>query len=343
MVHFVSLVLNVALFTSKLVVYMRSQSMSVLAALVDSTVDLLAQGILLITNRLASGAKEPAIVVLYPVGRSRAECVGVIACALIMALASAQVMRDAIAVIVDWWATGNPRPVSLNLVDMILLSSTIALKLALYFYCRFAARRTHNVTVEAAAQDNFNDVLSNAAALAAVVGAQSLPGSAFLWLLDPIGAILIAVYIIWAWVCTGMEQVDLIVGRAADPEFIDLMREMAEMHDPAATLDQIRAYHFGPKFLVEVEIVLNPDTPLRESHDVGIMLQHKIERLEQVERCFVHVDYRLRDVDDHDPHTPVEYKTQEAANLPPPPHRSARSATGAAGSPESAVHHHLSV
>ena len=29
---------------------------------------------------------------------------------------------------------------------------------------------------------------------------------------------------------------------------------------------------------------MQPETPLRESHDVGIVLQHKIERLEQVER-----------------------------------------------------------
>ena len=50
---------------------------------------------------------------------------------------------------------------------------------------------------------------------------------------------------------------------------------------------------------MEVEIVMTPETPLSESHDVGIVLQHKIERLEQVERCFVHVDYQQRDVDDH--------------------------------------------
>ena len=92
---------------------------------------------------------------------------------------------------------------------------------------------------------------------------------------------------------------------------------MAETHDPAATLDLVRAYHFGPKFLVEVEIVMAADTPLRESHDTGIMLQHKIELLEEVDRCFVHVDYQFRDADDHDPKTPIGYKTFEQRTLPP--------------------------
>ena len=40
---------------------------------------------------------------------------------------------------------------------------------------------------------------------------------------------------------------------------------------------------------------------LRDSHDCGIMLQHKIESLPEVERCFVHIDYQQREVDDHDP------------------------------------------
>ena len=40
--------------------------------------------------------------------------------------------------------------------------------------------------------------------------------------------------------------------------------------------------------------------------------QHKLERLEEVERAFVHIDYQIRDVDDHDPRTPVARKTVEA-------------------------------
>ena len=89
MVHLISLLVNILLFSAKLYVYIQSQSMVVLAALVDSTVDLLAQGILLITNRLATAAHDPNDLVQYPAGRSRAEPVGVIACALLMAMASA--------------------------------------------------------------------------------------------------------------------------------------------------------------------------------------------------------------------------------------------------------------
>ena len=110
-----------------------------------------------------------------------------------------------------------------------------------------------------------------------------------------------SLFIIGSWVSTAIEQVEMIIGRSADAEFLDVVREMAETHDPGALLDCMRAYHFGPKFLVEVEIVMAEDTLLRDSHDCGIMLQHKIESLPEVERCFVHIDYQQREVDDHDP------------------------------------------
>lgn len=195
------------------------------------------------------------------------------------------------------------------------MGGTVLAKVGLYVWCTAVAARTQNVTVAAVAQDNLNDVLSNSLALAAY-GATQIRAS--FWLSDPIGAIVISLYIIVSWTRTGLEQVQMIVGRTADAPFLDVVREMAETHDPTATLDVVRAYHFGPKFLVEIELVMPPDTTLRESHDLGIRLQHKIEALDAVERCFVHIDYQLRDVDDHDPSVPLEYKTADAHTLPRP-------------------------
>lgn len=45
-----------------------------------------------------------------------------------------------------------------------------------------------------------------------------------------------------------------------------------------------RAYYFGSRLLVEVDIVLPEDITLKEAHDIGESLQNQIERLENVER-----------------------------------------------------------
>jgi divalent metal cation (Fe/Co/Zn/Cd) transporter len=60
-----------------------------------------------------------------------------------------------------------------------------------------------------------------------------------------------------------------------------------------------RAYHFGSRLLVEVDIVMDPSTPLKVSHDVGESLQIAIERLETVERAYVHIDYEWTHSPEH--------------------------------------------
>merc|ERR1712194_397721 len=74
----------------------------------------------------------------------------------------------------------------------------------------------------------------------------------------------------------------------------------------------VRAYHLGPKCLVEVDLIMARTTPLEDVHDVGVTLQDQVERLDECERCFVHIDYKIRDVELHDTNVPVIDKIRTA-------------------------------
>ena len=43
--------------------------------------------------------------------------------------------------------------------------------------------------------------------------------------------------------------------------------------------------------VVEVHITLDENMSLREAHDIGETLQHKLELLSEIEAAFVHLDY----------------------------------------------------
>ena len=63
-------------------------------------------------------------------------------------------------------------------------------------------------------------------------------------------------------------------------------------HSPKISqIDTVRAYHSGPRMIVEVDIVMDPNETLRATHDVAEELQSKLESLPDVERAYVHVDY----------------------------------------------------
>ncbi|CAK0826382.1 unnamed protein product, partial [Prorocentrum cordatum] len=69
--------------------------------------------------------------------------------------------------------------------------------------------RTSNVSLEALALDNFNDILSNASALL-FAGLTCIKQET--WWMDPVGGILISCYIIRSWWCTAAEQGVQLIG-----------------------------------------------------------------------------------------------------------------------------------
>lgn len=64
-------------------------------------------------------------------------------------------------------------------------------------------------------------------------------------------------------------------------------------------VDTIRAYHGGERVVVEAEVVMAPETTLRESHDACLLLQQDLESMDEVERAFVHADYAKRAAPEH--------------------------------------------
>lgn len=57
-------------------------------------------------------------------------------------------------------------------------------------------------------------------------------GSKYVWWLDPVGAICIALLILFSWVTNAFEQVWLLVGKGAPPDYISKLIYMTITHDP---------------------------------------------------------------------------------------------------------------
>eukprot|EP01032_Pedospumella_encystans_P012246 gene12246-14181_t len=280
---------NWFLLIVKLFAAIVSSSKAVTAAMVDSIVDLLSQAILSLSDSyIASHSPD------YPVGRSRLEALSVIACAFIMSMASVEVMQYS-AVDLYNGIYGDIPVIDLTTVMYVILGVGIVLKFVLWVYCLRLNKTLKSDTVTALAEDHFNDVLSNTAALITASIAFHTP----YWWMDPLGAILISLVIIYRWVDIINEQVKKIVGHTAPQDYIEMIEGMALDHDHRLTVDVTRVYHFGARYNVEMEIVLPGDMTVRESHDIALELQHKIEGLEEVERAFVHVDHEKRDGLEH--------------------------------------------
>lgn len=113
----------------------------------------------------------------------------------------------------------------------------------------------------------------------------------------------IALGVIVAWTRTIYTQFELLAGKSAPHEFLQLIIYKATtFSDEIEKIDTVRAYHSGPDYFVEVDVVMDANTPLWKAHDISQQLQDKIEILPNVERAFVHVDHETTHAPEHRKH-----------------------------------------
>lgn len=274
---------NWLLLCIKIYCYIISSSKAVAAAMADSVVDILSQMVLYMADLYINKHSKD-----YPVGRSRLEALSVLGCAGLMIVASIEVVQAACLDLIQG-LTGDIPVLENGFMVFFIMGLGIGAKLILYLFCSFANAgsngRTNSDQLGALAEDHLNDVMSNAAAIATLAIAIYTPA----WWSDPIGAILISVVIIYRWLDVMNEQVKKVVGHTAPESFIRSIYQLGQQHDSRLVVDCIRAYHFGARYNVEMEIVLPGDMTVKVSHDIALELQHKIEKLIDVERAFVHV------------------------------------------------------
>ncbi|VDD94772.1 unnamed protein product [Enterobius vermicularis] len=272
-----TLIVNISLVVAKAAASYLSSSLSIISSLVDSAVDI-ASGLVIWLTARAIKKHDPY---MYPRGRTRLEPIALIIVSVIMGVASIQMTAQSLESIVK-----NTMDPHMDIATLCIMTTTVAVKFVLMILCK---KFDSNASISVLAQDHRNDCLSNLAALFCAWGASKY------WIyLDPIGAILVSLYIAITWFMTGKEHLTMLSGKSAAPDFINRIVMVCMMHSSHIDyIDTVYVYHYGTRYLVEVHIVMDPEMRLRESHDISEALQNNIESLPQVERAFVHCDYEF--------------------------------------------------
>lgn len=280
-----SMLCNIGLLIAKAVASYLSGSMSIISSLVDSAIDLVSGIVMWCTTRSIKGTNYYD----YPEGKTRLEPISIIVLAVIMAVASVQVIITSVTKIIEQSAEPD-----ISIPTIAIIGATILIKMILFLYCR----RVKKTSTDVLAQDHRNDVVSNFFALGFGYVGYKVWSNA-----DPLGAILISLYIIIGWYRTGKEQIRGLTGHTACPVMLQKLLWVCMNHDRRIQfIDTLRAYHFGCNVLVEAHIVLPPHMNLKDAHDIGESLQNKLESYSVVERAFVHIDY------DYEHHPSMEHK-----------------------------------
>ncbi|KAK8210677.1 hypothetical protein IWZ01DRAFT_290397 [Phyllosticta capitalensis] len=284
----INVIANILLLLAKCVASYFSSSLSLIASLVDSALDLLCTMIVWTTNRLVKWRLQ-TLQAKFPVGRRRLEPLGILVFSIIMIVSFIQVLQESVQKLM---AKGPQEAVQLPTIAIAAMASTVGLKGLIWFGC-IPIKTTQ---VQALAQDCKTDVYFNTLSLLfPVIGYH-----AHLWWLDPVGASLLSLFIIYDWADTCLQNVTRLTGSAASDRVHRKILYLAIRFGPLVQgFKNVTAYHAGDKVWVEIDMLLDERTPLRKAHDIAETLQYCCEALSEVDRAFVTIDYATQGPSGH--------------------------------------------
>ncbi|KAL4911658.1 hypothetical protein BDW62DRAFT_196530 [Aspergillus aurantiobrunneus] len=281
---YANLVANIVLLAAKIAALLMTNSVSVLASLVDGALDFLSTAIVWVTTALIRRQDRYE----YPISRRRLEPLSVLVFAVVMVTSFFQVAITSLGQLMS----SDHFVVNLSVPSAVIMGSTVVVKGLCWLWCRLI----NNSSVQALAQDAMTDVIFNFFSIVfPLVG-----GLTNIWYLDPLGGLVLSIYVIWNWSRTASEHIRHLTGAAATRMDVSILLYMTMRFSKSILkIQNLRAYYAGDLLNVEVDIVLEGKTSLRDSHDLGESLQYMLESVPPVERAFVHMDYDPWNIPSH--------------------------------------------
>ncbi|CDU24371.1 related to cation diffusion facilitator 10 [Sporisorium scitamineum] len=281
----INLVINILLLAGKGVAVLSSNSVSLIASFVDSALDLLSTIIIFATSK-AIAYRSWRTIYKYPVGKQRLEPLGVVIFSVLMIASFVQVFIESAGRLREVLLTGEQDPESaanLSFIGVAFMLATIGIKTVMWLLYR----SSKSSGVRAVAQDAENDVVFNIASLIFPIVGSKLGWPA----LDPIGGVVLSVYIIYEWIETLWETVSKLSGAVASATEISKCLYCVVRFNSVNSVSAFELFHSGDNLIVEADIVLPHSISLKESHDLGEIITYCTENITGVERSYIHLDY----------------------------------------------------
>jgi len=274
-----TIAVNALLVIFKMFAGVVAGSAAMISDAVHSITDLVGDLIVLIGVRAARPEPDKD----HPYGHERIECIAGILMAILLFVTALFMGWSWIGII----ASGNGQAFAVpGLLALIAAVVGIAVKEAMYWYIRAAAKKVDSVALMASAWHSRSDAFSSIGSFVGILGARlGFP------IMDSIAGIVICLFILKVAVDIFRESLSKMTDRACDDETIEQIRAIALEQEAVMGVDLIRTRVFGDRIYVDMEISADGNVSLYKAHEAAQNVHDAIEAaLPKVKHCMIHVN-----------------------------------------------------
>lgn len=270
-----ALAVNIFLFLIKAVVGVLSNSIAIISEALNSFTDIFSS--VAIKYSIHISRKQPDET--HQFGHNAAQPIAAFIVSVFAFVVGINIVEESIKRIIE------PQIVRTIPSVYVVLIITIVIKIALNKYQRYIGKLFNSPAIKAAAVDSLNDVLASSIALLGVIGA-----GLGVDLIDSIAGILVALFIFKTGYEVGKENLNYLMGHSATGEFDDRVKDITLGIEGVKGINDLRSHYVGDKFHIEIHIEVDKDASTSISHDIGNKVRFELEKIDEVQKVFVHVD-----------------------------------------------------
>lgn len=257
-----SLSVSVFLVVIKALAYFGSHSVSVLAALTDSALDLFSSTLNLIAIRSALTPADAE----HRFGHGKAEPLAGLAQGAFIAGSASFLIVQAINRFI------TPEPVEQGSVALAVMIVSLVVATGLVAYQRHVVRKTGSIAVSADSAHYATDILTNVGVIIALILAAGFK----MELADPIIAVLVAGFLLFSAWNVFRQSYDQLMDRELPDEARAKVRSIVMAHGEVRNMHDLRTRASGINTFIQFHIELDPAISLMRAHEVSDQVEHEV-------------------------------------------------------------------
>lgn len=253
----IGIVLNIMLFTLKLVAGIFSKSVSVIADAMNNFSDVSASLVTLIGFKVSAKKADME----HPFGHGRMEYISGLIVSFLIILVGAELFVSSVK------SMFVPSVLKTTTFTVAILFVSVFVKSAMFVYNLILSRKIKSVALKAVAKDSISDVISTTGVLAAMLFAFFRPDSKIPG--DGIAGILVAVFIIWNGIDSAKDTVNPLLGEPMDKNFVADVKNVVMGFEPICGIHDVLVHDYGPgKVMISLHAEVPGDRNIFDLHQV---------------------------------------------------------------------------
>lgn len=276
-----SMILNFLLFIYKLIFGFLIKSSSLISDAIHSFSDILSTIVVLIGIKMSCKPSDQC----HPYGHEKIETVIAFLLGIMLFGIGGGIGYDGFQKLVSP-KNSIEHPLWINMGALSASIISIVGKEWMYRFTMKTARRINSASMKADAWHHRSDSLSSIGSLIGVIGILiGLP------LMDSIACLIIMVFIFKAAYDIVAEASRRMVDRNCSEETNEHIRMIVLNNDQVLNIDALKTRMFGSQIYVDLEITLDKDLSLENSHRIASEIHDEVEEaLREVKHCMIHMN-----------------------------------------------------